>query len=175
MKKAMFMWRCAWVACLACGIGVANAAKDSIDNWNLVGEPVSLSADLKASGSVEAVVKTTGSEHGSLFAFDEETVGFAIKNTGDSNLLGYNAGLQVMPEYLNSEGVAMLTGDNGHLLVDADVSGGWIRDDAKGVYVYSDSLEPQKESSELMFKVHEKSVLLSGEYSMSVVGVVYQP
>ncbi|MXF08895.1 hypothetical protein [Escherichia coli] len=151
---------------------MANAESD---NWNFVGAPVSLSADLKASGNVEAVVVTTGKEHNSQFAVGDETVGFAIKNTGDTDLLGYNAGLQVMPDYLNSEGSAMLTGDNGHLLVDADVSGGWIRDDTKGVYVYSNSLEPQKESGELMFKVRQKSVLLSGDYSMSVVGVVYHP
>ncbi|MDS1619814.1 hypothetical protein [Escherichia coli] len=173
MKKVMFMRGCALVACLACGIGVANAESD---NWNLIGAPVSLSAELKASGNVEAVVKTTGKEHNSEFASGEETVGFAIRNTGDTSLLGYNAGLQVMPDNLSSEGVAMLTGDNGHLLVDADVSSGWQRDDgAKGVYVYGVSLKPQEESGELKFKVRKKSILLSGEYSMSVIGVVYHP
>lgn len=166
------MRRCAWVACLACGIGVANAESD---NWNFVGAPVSLSADLRAFGNVEALVVTTGNEHKSQFAVGDETVGFAIRNSGDTSLLGYNAGLQVMPDYLSSEGTAMLTGDNGRLLVDADVSGGWIRDDAKGVYVYGKSLNPQEESGELKFKVRKKSVLLSGEYSMSVVGVVYHP
>ena len=176
MKMTMPMRGSVLAACLACGIGMASA--EGNNNWNLVGNPVSLTATLQAGGSVEVAAKTTGVEHKPELTRGEKTVGFVLKNTGEEDLLGYNAGLRIMPDNLNGDGVPVMKGNYGSLLVDADLEGasGWESDSTtKGVYVYSGLLTPQSESKELAFKVHKDSVLLSGVYSMSVIGVIYHP